>query len=549
MRVSASASPRCCECCLQQAPKAMRCAACRSSVYCSPGCQALDWAAHRHLCGLDRTVPSDLCTVFMNEVSVLPSSLSQTFFLLIRKILTHILITQSTPDSLCVRSHLSIEDIQKSTPALLDVIRASIKTISLSVFIRIQQKVYPKFTWLLPLVPYAHVLGLLDRCEARHVQYSCLGLCFNSVNVPPIRYSLSLSSSNSFIQNSPTNVTLKENKPEVLPPCLPSFFELGTRALEPSLRDILTQFSPDINLLSHLFLLPTCALVNKACTSHAVLKDGCLVCEAGTCITWKAPNPNLFQILQAYAERVHDALLCLNEVEARILKDPQTCARTRLTQQLTEILVDLTLVYDGTSTILPFYRDAAPILHLKHAYLALMQSTKICNHCFGGSVVAQVETILSHSPFTEIGLVDLVLSLLRTWVRLETQHSYNVVMAMFEPICLCNTYLIQKLERMAPPPIRRSASENPSNDVLQRLKQAADALVPQHIKLLGVIEEVYEFANILQLRAKEGPLIVAYDCLEKLIGQVEARLEDIESWTDTDQAEGPDFEVRGIPVT
>lgn len=80
------------------------------------------------------------------------------------------------------------------------------------------------------------------------------------------------------------------------------------------------------------------------------------------------------------------------------------------------------------------------------------------------------------------------------------------------------------------------------------MKQAADALVPQHIKLLGVIEEVYGFADTLQLRAKEGPLITAYDCLEKLIGQVEARLEDIESWTDAGQAEGPDFEVRGIPI-
>lgn len=526
----------------------MRCAACKSSVYCSPGCQAQDWAIHRHLCGLDRTVPPDLCTIFMNEVSALPFSLSQTFFLLIRKILTHILVTQSAPDSLRIRSRLNIEDIQRSSPALLDVIRNSIKVISLSVFIRVQQKVCPRLTWLLPFVPYAHILFLLDGCEAQHVQYSCLGLCFNSVNVPPIRYSLSLSSSNSFIQNSPTSVTLKENKPEVLPPCLPSFFELGTSPLEPSLRDILTQFSPDTSLLGHLFLLPTCALVNKACASHAALKDGHLVCEAGTCTAWKAPSSSLLQALQVHAKRVHDALLLLNGVEARVLKEPQTCARAKLTQQLTEILADLTFAYDDVSVILPFYRDTAPILHLKHAYLALMQSTKICNHCFEGSVVMQVEAILSHSPFTETGLVDMVLSLLRTWVRLETQHSYNVVIAMFEPICLCNAYLLQKLERMAPPPIKRSASENPSDDALQRLKQAADALVPQHIKLLGVIEEVYGFADTLQLRAKEGPLITAYDCLEKLIGQVEARLEDIESWTDAGQAEGPDFEVRGIPI-
>lgn len=272
------------------------------------------------------------------------------------------------------------------------------------------------------------------------------------------------------------------------------------------------------------------------------------MCDAGMCTAWESPDPNFIHALHEYTERVYAALLLLNDIEVKIIKEPQVCAATKLTKQLTDVLTDLKFSYNNTSTILPFYRDTAPILQLKHAYLSLLQSTKICNHCFEGSVINQVETLLSHSPFAEMGIVDLVLSILRTWVRLETQYSYNVVMAVFESICLCNTYLVQKLEKMAPPPIRRNVSENLSGDVLKRLKSAADVLIPQHIKLLGIIEEVYEFADTLQLRAKEGPLIAAYDCLEKLVGQVEARLEDIESWVDTNQTGDPNLEVRGAPI-
>lgn len=549
MKVSTSASPSCCEYCLQQVPKAMRCSACKSSTYCSPNCQSLDWATHKHTCELGRAVPPELHAVLADVAPELSSSLSQAFLLLVRKVFIHLLITQNAPDPLSIRSRLSIEDVKNSSPGLLNVMRDFIQTISLSVFIRIQQKACPKLNWLLPFVPYAHIFYSLDRCEARHVTYSFLGICFNSVTVPPIRYSLSLSSQNCFIQNSPTSITLRENKPEVLPPCLPSFFELGTCIRESPLHAVLTQFSVDTNTLDHLFLLPVCSLVNEACTSHTTLKSGSLACEAGVCKAWEAPDLDLLQALQEYAKRVYNTFLLLNEVEVRILKEPQACATAKLTQQLTDMLTELTFVYRGTPTTLPFYRDTAPILYLKHAYLALMQSTRICNHCFGGSVVNQVETISSHSPFAETGLVDLVLSLLRTWVRLETRYSYSVVIAMFEPICLCNTYLIQKLERMAPPPIRRSASENLSDDALRRLKHAADELVPPHIKLLGIVEEAYEFADTLQLRAKEGPLIAAYDCLEKLVGQVEARLEDIESWVDADKTTDPGLEVRGTPIT
>lgn len=548
MKVSASASPNCCEYCLQQTPKAMRCSACKSSVYCSPNCQSLDWATHKHLCKLDRVIPTEIHTIFADNMLEQSSTLSQMLFLLVQKILTHVLIARDTPDPFSIRSRLSIEDVKSNSQAFLGVIRGSIGAISLSVFIRVQQKIYPKLTWLLPLIPYANIMYVLDTCEAKCSQYSLLGLCFNSVNVPPIKYSLSLSSTNCFIQNSATSVTLKENKPEVLPPCFPSFFELGTCALSPSLSNILERFSSDTNPPDHLFLLPVCSLVSEACSSHVTLKDDRIVCDAGTCTAWASPDPSFILALHEYAKKVYNALITLNETEAKILREPQVCAAAKLTQQLTDVLTDLTFSYDNVSTVLPVYRDTAPILQLKHAYLALMQSTKVCNHCFGGSIINQVETILNHSPFAELGAVDLILSILRTWVRIETQHSYNVVMAMFEPICLCNTYLIQKLEKMAPPPIRRSASESPSDDVLKRLKCAADALIPQHVKLLGIIEEVYEFADTLQVRAKEGPLIAAYDCLEKLVGQVEARLEDIESWTDTDQTGGPDLEVRGIPI-
>ncbi|TNJ27135.1 MYND finger domain-containing protein [Giardia muris] len=530
MRVGISRSPGCCNQCLASLRTRGRCSRCKDVSYCGRACQEADWPAHKLLCGRSSKEPLD--ALFAKCA---------------------LLALQREGDGLFhnLKERLTVTDVVDMSKVYIDFFTDSSQAFVKCVFIRVEVS----FMDASMLLPYTGYMDILPGLENHGVQI--LGYCYNSSDVPPLDWMFDLTSRNTLIQGTALTLRLVENKGTIHPPLVPPMYRLPFGSPSMEFKPILPlpqadAISDEVGLF---FILPLCIL-GGTCTSYLTVGGHCAArnCSFWDSIDLASTTPDsLSSKLQLLSENISHVTNELRSPERRKAVLNSTSPAETLLAQYREYQERLTLSYNEQAFILPMYPDTFPILLLKHAYVSVMRDQSLREAASRNSLVRHVDTVLKHSPFSSFSIEKFVLSMLRTWVRVDTSASYWMIIKMQEPLKVCNDYLLEKLEGLSPPPERASDKEKIPKSVLSRLQETSKVLIPPHKLLLGMLEEIYGFAEPMYHRAKDGPITAIYNDLEHMIGLVDARLDSLESWLDPEdvhvgEEEKVDLALIGKPT-
>lgn len=574
MYVESGSSSRSCSFCGFSLIKPYICSACKYTIYCSKACQESDWGCHKSICKLLKNSPNRLnpVTAFLLKIALQYGPLSTCAL-------------DNTPLFYCFAQNTNAADALTSyfathtdsdlsrllssmlawNPLLADlqpfISEPSATEISATILVRVRCTTVRRFFILVPLQLFLQDASLWERLTTDTVlsmsfvpqTFICTTSYCSLVEVlrPDHILTHRLATLPQFLFKVPSSI--RDCNTAIIPnKYMPSlvysrYIAKGPREQPPfeadsnSVSEKTDHVDPKLissrdnaglsNVrLCPLLLLPvfTCGKDSLKCVPNFKIRVDGLA---------DLLNIKEKQIVDNISHAVeHRAVAACREFyvgsfsrfDTRdalgALLDSLTVPLTGISDQLQDTYAKINILSSPAISL-----TSSVMLFVGERVLGLLSDAGLCQNLFGDSAFAQTRFFCTHLAICDVVLFAVMV--LRASVACRGKEYFTLQMG-YATFMFLNTYLLELLEKTAPPPERASKDESDiSATEVQRMRTACEKLMDTHKMAMAFGEEVYELGTVFRLSScgipDHGEMM---QDIEHMISHLESRIDALESW-------------------